>query len=178
MFHTLNQDDEMAVKRQWIIGFIENGITSAMINAGMRMARQQRNPFMPSIGQFMTWCEQGLAQQYGLFSPAELVKKCDEYSAKRGFDDFCDFDYGCDANYWLIVALYQAMRDENLTKTKMLERADRLIADMAKKLMKGYIAPNPHKSLPKTVKGKPLAREQQLSKIHELRRRFKLGCAS
>lgn len=52
MFHTLNNDDENAVKRQWIIGFIENGIKLEMINAGMRIARRQNNPFMPSVGQF------------------------------------------------------------------------------------------------------------------------------
>ena len=88
MFHTLNNNDENAIKRQWIIGFIENGINPAMINAGMRIARQQSNPFMPSVGQFIGWCEKGLAEQYGLPTAESLTKAVIEFGKYKGFYDF------------------------------------------------------------------------------------------
>lgn len=171
MFHTLNNGDETKVKRQWVISFIENGVNSAMINAGMKIARRQNNPFMPSVGQFIEWCEIGLAEQYGLLSPADLVKKLEEYCYQHGLDDFCNFDYGGDVNYWLINDLYRAMQEENLNKSKLLEKAKFIISNMAKKLMKGYIVPSPIRSLPETIKGKLLTRDESLRKLQEIKKK-------
>lgn len=178
MFNTLNSSDERAVKRQWIIGFVESGINTVLINAGMRIARQQNNPFMPSVGQFIEWCEKGLADQYGLLTAGELVKKLDDYCARRGFDDFCNFDYGSDANYWLITDLYQIMQDQNLSKNKLLCHAEKLISEMAKKFMKGYVVPSPKKSLPKKIISEKLTRSQQLLKLEEIKSRHGLGMIS
>ncbi|MGP0719045.1 replication protein P, partial [Escherichia coli] len=45
------------MRRQWLLAFKENGITTMeQINAGMRVARKQEKPFMPSPGQFVAWC--------------------------------------------------------------------------------------------------------------------------
>ena len=175
MFHTLNHNDENAIKRQWIVGFIENGINPAMINAGMRIARQQNNPFMPSVGQFIGWCERGLAEQYGLPTAENLTKAVIEFGKYKGFDDFCNYDYGSDANYWLINDLHRLMLDENLGKEKLLIRAEKMISEMAKKIMTGWVIPTPNKSLPKTVQGKPLSREGQLSKLYEIKQKFGFG---
>lgn len=175
MFHTLNNNDENSIKRQWIIGFIENGINPAMINAGMRIARQQSNPFMPSVGQFIGWCEKGLAEQYGLPTAESLTKAVIEFGKYKGFDDFCDYDYGSDANYWLINDLHRIMQDENLGIEKLQLRAEKMIAEMAKKIMTGWVIPTPNKALPKTVQGKPLSREGQLSKLYELKQKFVFG---
>ncbi|HBY0215173.1 TPA: Replication protein P, partial [Klebsiella pneumoniae] len=42
------------MRRQWLLAFKENGIVSMeQINAGMRVARKQDRPFMPSPGQFV-----------------------------------------------------------------------------------------------------------------------------
>ena len=172
MFHTLNNNDESSIKRQWIIGFIENGINPAMINAGMRIARQPSNPFMPSVGQFIGWCEKGLAEEYGLPTAESLTKAVIEFGKYKGFDDFCDYDYGSDANYWLINDLHRIMQDENLGIEKLQLRAEKMIAEMAKKIMKGYVIPTPNKALPKKVEERPLSKEMQLSKLEEIKRRF------
>lgn len=172
MFHTLNNNDENSIKRQWIIGFIENGINPAMINAGMRIARQQSNPFMPSVGQFIGWCEKGLAEQYGLPTAESLTKAVIEFGKYKGFDDFCYYDYGSDANYWLINDLHRIMQDENLGIEKLQLRAEKMIAEMAKKIMKGYVIPTPNKALPKKIEERPLSNEMQLSKLEEIKRRF------
>ena len=172
MLHTLNNDDENAVKRQWIIGFIENGIKLEMINAGMRIARRQNNPFMPSVGQFIEWCERGMSEIYGLPTPDELVKIVNRFCECKWSDDFCNFDYGSDANYWLVNDLYRAMQDESLGRDKLLIRADKLITGMTKKIMAGYVIPTPKKAIPETVKNEPLSREAGLSKLSEIKQKF------
>ncbi|HDZ2095938.1 TPA: Replication protein P, partial [Klebsiella pneumoniae] len=47
-------EDLNEMRRQWLLAFKENGITTVeQINAGMRVARKQEKPFMPSPGQFV-----------------------------------------------------------------------------------------------------------------------------
>ena len=49
--------DESQIKKTWLKGFLDNGITSkAQLSHGLRKARQWGKPFLPSIGQFCQWC--------------------------------------------------------------------------------------------------------------------------
>lgn len=53
------QEDLNEFRRQWLLAFQENGIhTMAQVDAGMRIARRQERPFLPSPGQFVAWCKQ------------------------------------------------------------------------------------------------------------------------
>lgn len=53
------QEDLNEFRRQWLLAFQENGIHSiAQVDAGMRIARRQERPFLPSPGQFVAWCKQ------------------------------------------------------------------------------------------------------------------------
>lgn len=46
------------MKKEWLIGFMENRIrTDIQIERGLKAARKDPNPFLPSIGQFITWCK-------------------------------------------------------------------------------------------------------------------------
>ncbi|EAT6369398.1 phage replication protein [Salmonella enterica] len=48
------------LRRQWLLALGENGITKMeQVNAGLRVARQQERPFLPSPGQFVKWCREG-----------------------------------------------------------------------------------------------------------------------
>ena len=54
------QSDFNELRRQWAMAFQENGITTmAQVSAGMRIARRQEKPFLPSPGQFVAWCKEG-----------------------------------------------------------------------------------------------------------------------
>jgi Replication protein P. len=54
------QDDLNEFRRQWLLAFQENGIHSmAQVDVGMRVARRQERPFLPSPGQFVKWCREG-----------------------------------------------------------------------------------------------------------------------
>lgn len=55
-----DQDAFDELRRQWLLAFRENGITSMeQVNAGLRIARRQERPFLPSPGQFIKWCQEG-----------------------------------------------------------------------------------------------------------------------
>lgn len=57
-FNDQNAFDEL--RRQWLLAFRENGInTMEQVNAGLRVARRQERPFLPSPGQFIAWCREG-----------------------------------------------------------------------------------------------------------------------
>lgn len=56
----LSQEDVNEIRRQWVLAFKENGITTIeLVEAGMRMVRRQERPFLPSPGQFIKWCREG-----------------------------------------------------------------------------------------------------------------------
>lgn len=59
--HTFNDQDAFdELRRQWLMAFRENGITAMeQVNAGLRVARRQERPFLPSPGQFIAWCREG-----------------------------------------------------------------------------------------------------------------------
>ncbi|EOY5727327.1 replication protein P [Enterobacter bugandensis] len=55
-----SQEDVNEIRRQWVLAFKENGITTLeQVEAGMRMVRRQEHPFLPSPGQFIKWCREG-----------------------------------------------------------------------------------------------------------------------
>ncbi|WP_072006622.1 replication protein P [Escherichia coli] len=66
-------------------GFPENGITTMeQVSAGMRVARRQNRPFLPSPGQFVAWCREEASVNAGLPNVSELVDMVYEYCRKRG----------------------------------------------------------------------------------------------
>lgn len=55
-----SQEDVNEIRRQWVLAFKENGITTMeQVDAGMRMVRRQERPFLPSPGQFIKWSREG-----------------------------------------------------------------------------------------------------------------------
>lgn len=59
--HSFSDQSEFdELRRQWALAFRENGITTMeQVNAGLRIARRQERPFLPSPGQFIAWCREG-----------------------------------------------------------------------------------------------------------------------
>ena len=65
-----DQNELNEIRRQWVLAFRENGITTMeQVNAGMRVARRQNRPFLPSPGQFVAWCREEASVIAGLNRP-------------------------------------------------------------------------------------------------------------
>lgn len=90
--------DESQIKKTWLKGFLDNGITSkAQLSHGLRKARQWGNPFLPSIGMFCQWCKP-TPEDFGLPSH---VKAFQEAIRKHRFPENEEFSH---------PAVYVAMR--------------------------------------------------------------------
>ncbi|NCF03866.1 replication protein P [Kosakonia sp. MH5] len=179
-FRTQDEFDEF--RRQWLLAFSENGITTlAQVAAGMRVARQQEKPFLPSPGQFVAWCRAEECAAVGLPDQAELMELFYRYCRTRGsYPDAESFPWPgkidgkntsqSSANYWIVTTLYQQMRASGLSDAEVRRKAGEELAAMALRIRRGEEIPEPIKRLPK-LGGKPLTQAQQLAKIREIQAR-------
>lgn len=170
-----SQADLDDFRRQWLLAFAENGITTiAQVDAGMRVARRQDRPFMPSPGQFVNWCKEGDLHQAGLPDAAELVAMVHDYCARRGFYDAPEaYPWERAEHYWLVTALYSGMRANNWTPAELQKKAESELAKMAGRINRGEVIQQPRAMLPQ-MGGKPVGQKEGLAKIAELRAKFGL----
>ncbi|TSJ59568.1 Replication protein P [Atlantibacter subterranea] len=179
------QSDFDELRRQWLLAFAENGITSfAQVDAGMRIARQQEKPFLPSPGQFVAWCRAEESAAVGLPDQNELVKLVYEYCRNRSrYNDAESYPWPDNditprtvkyrASYWLVTTLYQQMRSYGLTDMELNRKAGEELAKMVKRIRAGEVIPEPVARLP-VLGSKPVTREQGMAKIQEIRAKFGL----
>ncbi|MCL0015658.1 replication protein P [Providencia sp. PROV254] len=159
------QSDLDEFKRQWTIAFIENGIrTLEQINVGMKIARQQTSPFLPSPGQFVQWCKQEDFTQLGLPTESELYEVFKKYCSERGWRRF---DWPSNACYWIVTKAYSEMRSRNLTDSEVRKLCASELKVMANKIKSGEKIPDPILQLEGKVT--PTKRDKALSIIAELK---------
>ncbi|KIU72737.1 DNA replication protein [Bacillus thuringiensis Sbt003] len=174
-----DQNEVNEIRRQWVLAFRENGITTMeQVNAGMRVARRQNRPFLPSPGQFVAWCREEASVTAGLPNVSELVDMVYEYCRKRGlYPDAESYPWKSNAHYWLVTNLYQNMRANALTDAELRRKAADELVHMTARINRGEAIPEPVKQLP-VMGGRPLNRAQALAKIAEIKAKFGLKGAS
>lgn len=174
-----DQNELNEIRRQWVLAFRENGITTMeQVNAGMRVARRQNRPFLPSPGQFVAWCREEASVIAGLPNVSELVDMVYEYCRKRGlYPDAESYPWKSNAHYWLVTNLYQNMRANALTDAELRRKAADELTCMTARINRGETIPEPVKQLP-VMGGRPLNRAQALAKIAEIKAKFGLKGAS
>ncbi len=158
-----DQNELNEIRRQWVLAFRENGITTMeQVNAGMRVARRQNRPFLPSPGQFVAWCREEASVTAGLPNVSELVDMVYEYCRKRGlYPDAESYPWKSNAHYWLVTNLYQNMRANALTDAELRRKAADELSCMTARINRGEAIPEPVKQLP-VMGGRPLNRAQAL----------------
>ncbi|GKX58367.1 replication protein P [Leminorella grimontii] len=136
---------EAAAKRQWIMAFAENGITTReQLAAGMRRARAETSDFWPSPGRFIGWCKDGMADAVGLPSLAEIMREFDLYARTRDqYESPEAFPWSHPVMYWIVLDARRAMRQYNQTHAETEKTAARLLAEWAKRLAAGEPVPAP-----------------------------------
>lgn len=141
--------DEAAAKRQWIAAFAENGVTSKQqLSAGMRQARASGSPFLPSPGQFISWCRQGAFAAAGLPDEDTLYGMVMTYCAKRG--DYASpelYPWKSNADYWMVTGLYSLMRANNLSESELRIKCRSELRKMSERIEAGEDIPEPRKQL-------------------------------
>lgn len=91
---------EAEARRQWLQGLIENGINSEeKIRAGLARCRSHNSPFLPSVGQFVEWCNEVSEVAAGMPSESSAYRVfCSLYSCHVGQQNWADFH---PAIYWV-----------------------------------------------------------------------------
>ncbi|MDP5205557.1 replication protein P [Alishewanella sp. SMS9] len=99
-------------KRTWAKGLVENGVTSvAQLRFGIRKAMRSPRPFLPSIGEFCSWCKPALAD-FGL--PDLQV----------AFREACNHHRFADDHVWSHPAVFKAMRETGSWSFKTMASDD------------------------------------------------------
>lgn len=180
------QDEYDEIRRQWVLALGEAGITlMEQVDAGMRVARRQEKPFLPSPGQFVAWCRAEESAAVGLPDQNELVALVYQYCRTRGnYPDAESYPWPgktadkqhttkSKACYWMVTTLSQQMRAQGLTDGELNRKAGEELAKMVKRVRSGEDLPEPIVRLP-VLGGKPLTREQNMSRLAEIRAKFGL----
>ena len=169
-----DQNDLNELRRQWVLAFIENGITSIdQVNAGMKIARQQATPFLPSPGQFIAWCKQGATRAAGLPDADELYDMVMDYARRRDmFSSAEAFPWPSNPAYWMVTKLYSQQRVQGLSEQDLRKRCGKELADMSKRIEAGEPIPAPVVQIPKLHI--PVSNEKALDHIAELRAKLNM----
>ncbi|EPU0352485.1 replication protein P [Yersinia enterocolitica] len=164
-----DQSDLNELRRQWVLAFIENGITSIdQVNAGMKIARQQATPFLPSPGQFIAWCKQGATRAAGLPDADELYDMVMDYAKRRDmFSSAEAFPWPSNPAYWMVTRLYSQQRVQGLSEQDLRKRCGKELADMSKRIESGEPIPAPVVQIPKLHI--PVSNEKALDHIAEIK---------
>lgn len=169
-----DQSDLNELRRQWVLAFIENGITNMdQVDAGMKIARQQATPFLPSPGQFIAWCKQGATRAAGLPDADELYDMVMDYAKRRDmFSSAEAFPWPSNPAYWMVTKLYSQQRVQGLSEQDLRKRCGKELADMSKRIESGEPIPAPVVQIPKLHI--PVSNEKALDHIAELRAKLNM----
>lgn len=103
---TVQPEQLKILKQQWILGFAENGIkTFEQVKRGMAAARAKANGYLPSVGEFISWCNSYNNHELGLPTQEELEARLQKYFgyAKEPHN----FKFRSRAEYYLLKTIYE-----------------------------------------------------------------------
>lgn len=135
------QDDLNEFRRQWLLAFQENGIHSmAQVDAGMRVARRQERPFLPSPGQFVAWCKQS-GGTLGVTVDEVIVEYWDWRNRAFEFTSSEFFPWSQPVMYHICVELRHRSTERQLTQSELIREAGELLAMWEQRVLDGKPVP-------------------------------------
>ncbi|PIF22220.1 MULTISPECIES: replication protein P [Pantoea] len=167
------KDQEMLdeLRRQWVKAIAENEIYhSDQIEAGMRMARKHEKPFLPSPGEFISWCKSESANLYGLPSASDLYDLVMTFRGRRfQFAKPEEYPWKSNAEYWLVTAVSSKMSSGHLTVNEAHKVCEHEIKKLTKKIDNGFSIPEPVPQVQKNViASSPEVAKQHIAKIRAM----------
>lgn len=136
-----SQEDMNELRRQWVMAFRENGIHSmAQVDAGMRIARRQERPFLPSPGQFVAWCKQS-GGALGITVEQVIAEYWDWRNRSFEFTSSEQFPWSQPVMYHICVELRHRSTERQLTHGELAREAGDLLDMWEKRVTEGKPVP-------------------------------------
>ncbi len=165
--------DDAAVaeaKRQWMLGLIESGLTNPdAIRAGLALARKSKNPFIPSVGQFIGWCQEAAKTRIGFPSADSVLIQILDFSRTRGSHYQTEIH---PVAYWIYqhVDLYEVKRADTKEAKRIIAGAYR---EAEEKAAAGFEFQHPPQLLPAEVDSRPSPTPEQVAEREAARAKIK-----
>ena len=141
------QSDFNELRRQWVLAFQENGITTmAQVAAGMRIARRQEKPFLPSPGQFVAWCKEGRS----LLGFSVDVVMTEYWKWRRlvfRFPTSEQYPWPAPVLYHICIELRRQSTDRQMTEKEMRQAASSVLAGWEQRVAEGKPIPPVRRAL-------------------------------
>lgn len=154
---TVQPEQLKILKQQWILGFAENGIkTFEQVKRGMVAARAKANGYLPSVGEFISWCNSYNNHELGLPTQDELEARLQKYFgyAKEPHN----FKFRSRAEYYLLKTIYDSYGKK---KWEDCQRAmPKILAEVVEKARTGFEFPQ----IPELLEQKPKVIPPEVSK--------------
>ena len=154
---TVQPEQLKILKQQWILGFAENGIkTFEQVKRGMAAARAKANGYLPSVGEFISWCNSYDNHELGLPTQDELEARLQKYFgyAKEPHN----FKFRSRAEYYLLKTIYDGYGKK---KWEDCQRAmPKILAEVVEKARTGFEFPQ----IPELLEQKPKVIPPEVSK--------------
>lgn len=154
---TVQPEQLKILKQQWILGFAENGIkTFEQVKRGMSAARAKTNGYLPSVGEFISWCNSYNNHELGLPTPEELSSRIQKYFgyAKEPHN----FKFRSKAEYYLLKTIYDGYSKK---KWEDCQKAmPKILAEVVEKARTGFEFPQ----IPELLEQKPKVISPEVAK--------------
>ena len=136
-----DQNELNEIRRQWVMAFRENGITTMeQVNAGMRVARRQERPFLPSPGQFVAWCKQS-GGALGITVDQVITEYWDWRNRSFEFTSSEHFPLSQPVLYHICVELRHRSTERQLTHGELAREAGDLLDMWERRVTEGKPVP-------------------------------------
>lgn len=154
---TIQPEQLKILKQQWILGFAENRIkTFEQVKRGMAAARAKANGYLPSVGEFISWCNSYNNHELGLPTQDELEARLQKYFgyAKEPHN----FKFRSRAEYYLLKTIYDGYGKK---KWEDCQKAmPKILAEVVEKARTGFEFPQ----IPELLEQKPKVIPPEVSK--------------
>lgn len=154
---TIQSEQLKILKQQWILGFAENGIkTFEQVKRGMAAARAKTNGYLPSVGEFISWCNSYDNHELGLPTQDELEARLQKYFGYA--KDPHNFKFRSRAEYYLLKTIYDGYGKK---KWEDCQKAmPKILAEVVEKARTGFEFPQ----IPELLEQKPKVIPPEVSK--------------
>ena len=125
-------------RREWLRLLLKHRLTADEIAQGLEMAELDKNPYLPSFGQFYEWCKTLNHARLGLPTVEQLLKRLNRFFS-FGFEEISKFEFKNDAEYWLLTGLYQQNKKYGWKEETLRKQATEALAQMAKQVKAGTV---------------------------------------